>query len=528
MNMGMSYRRERDDEETPAILTALTEHSPSPVVELDPQGLTYANLAALSLLPDLPEIGEEHPFISGIRRIASGIREAQSHSGTGEVMLNESRYRLDVSLVPETGGLRVYATELADSRRLLKNVLEHAADALFLHDLEGHILEVNQGACESLGYGREELLSFKIQDIETLAPEALFSLWESMTADDPVTVYGRHRRKDGTTFPVEIRLALFEERGMSLILAMARDDTERKETQRLLAESERRFRQLFDRSVEAMFLHDTEGRIVDCNAEACHSLGYTREELLSLSVEDFAMDVLSDEERRRREETPWRQAVRLGSGSAISFHENEHKRKDGTTFPVEVGIGAIDRGEGLLVLASARDISVRRLLEEELTYRDYHDPLTGLPNHEMLDTRLKEALSEAERLRGKIPVMLLHLGGLDRARERLGYRAGNRLLKAAAQRVRGCLGLEDTVGRPDGDELAVLAESATDDEQAVQTALDILEDPRSPLEDGEFQAEPTIGIALAPSEAGAPNPLDAAYEALCQARRSGELYEIFR
>lgn len=525
--MGKNYRREIDEGEKFASLAALIEQSPIPVIELDPRGLAYANSAAISLFPDLPDKGEEHPLISGSRSIASGIREMEEDSVTGEIELNDSPYRLHVSLVPETGGLRVYATELAESRGLLRNVVEHAADALFLHDLEGRIVEVNRGACESLGYEREDLLSRKIQDIEALDSEELFSIWKGMTPDKPVTVQSLHRRKDGTTFPVEARLVLSEENETPLVLAMARDVTERKEAQRLLAESERRFRQLFDRSVEAIFLHDAEGRIVECNAEACNSLGYTREELLSLSVEDFAVDVLSEEERHRREDTPWRRAMRAGPGIQSTFHTNEHRRKDGSTFPVEVGIGAIDYGKGCLVLASARDISGHRLLEEELAHRTYHDPLTGLPNREMLDDILKRAIPGAERRGESLAVMFLHLGNINRTRERLGYRAGDRLLDAAARRVRGALGLEDTIGRPSGDELAVLALSVTEEEQAVQTALDILEELRSPLEDGEFQVDATIGIAIASGGAGASNPLNAAYEALCQARRSGDPYGVY-
>lgn len=279
--------------------------------------------------------------------------------------------------------------------------------------------------------------------------------------------------------------------------------------------------------MEAIFLHDAEGRIVECNAEACNSLGYTREELLSLSVEEFAVDVLSEEERHRREDTPWRRVMRAGPGIQSTFHKNEHRRKDGSTFPVEVGIGAVDYGSERLVLASARDISDRRFLEEKLRYRNYHDALTGLPNREMLDNILKRAIPDAERRGESLAVMFLHLGDINRARERLGYRAGDRLLDAAARRIRGALGLEDTIGRPSGDELAVLALSVTGEEQAVQTALDILEELRAPLEDGEFQAEATIGIAIASGETGAPNPLDAAYEALCQARRSGDPYGVY-
>jgi PAS domain S-box-containing protein len=209
--------------------------------------------------------------------------------------------------------------------------------------------------------------------------------------------------------------------------AYAADVTQHREAERLVVESERRFRQLFDHSVEAIFLHDPRGRIVDCSAEACLSLGYSRRELLSLSVEEFATGVLSQEERSQRDDTPWSRALRAGPEAQVAFHENVHRRKDGSTFPVEVGIGAMDYGESRLVLASARDISERKLLEEALVYRATHDPLTGLPNRELLDSRLEHALARAAQRGEGIAALFLHLGGLYRARERLGYRAGDRL-----------------------------------------------------------------------------------------------------
>ncbi|WP_047864806.1 sensor domain-containing diguanylate cyclase [Rubrobacter aplysinae] len=428
MNAGDSgYWRDGDNLDRLAHLAAFPEQNPNPVVELDDRGLLYANPAALALFPDLRQREEAHGLISAARRIASGLRESGPLSGTGEADLEGTAYELEVYLVPGTGGIRVYASDIT---------------------------------------GRREAWS-------------------------------------------------------------------------LLEESERRFRQLFDSTVEAIFLHDAEGRIVDCNEEACASLGYSREELLSLSVADFASDVIPKEERRRRADTPWRKALRAGPGLQSTFHKNEHRRKDGGTFPVEVGIGAMDYGRERLVLASARDISGRRRLEEELAYRTHHDPPTGLPNSELLDARLKNALARARRRQSRLTVMLLRVGGVDRARERLGYRAGDRLLDGVARRMGGCLGPEDTVARTGGDDLAVIVESAGDEETATRIILEILEALRDPLplDEAEIQTEITAGIALAPREGPGGEPeekpeegpeeaLDAAYESMCRARLRGEPYEL--
>jgi PAS domain S-box-containing protein len=155
-------------------------------------------------------------------------------------------------------------------------------------------------------------------------------------------------------------------RGVGLV-GTIQDITERKRAEDALRESERRFRALFENSGDALIVHDQSGNVVDCNREAYRSLGYTREEFLGLSVGDFAVDVLSEEEKAQRgDDTFWKRAMRAEPGEVVAFHENIHRRKDGTTFPVEVGLGSIDYGGRRLVFASARDITERKRAEMEL------------------------------------------------------------------------------------------------------------------------------------------------------------------
>jgi len=151
------------------------------------------------------------------------------------------------------------------------------------------------------------------------------------------------------------------------VVVNQRDITDRKEAENKLRESERRFRQLFENSSDALFVHDEQGRLVDCNAEACRALGYTREDLLELSVADVATRLISEEERgEKKGETLWERAMRGEPGRIVGFEENELRRKDGTTFPVEVGVGAIEYARRRLIFASARDTTERKRAETAL------------------------------------------------------------------------------------------------------------------------------------------------------------------
>jgi PAS domain S-box-containing protein len=109
-------------------------------------------------------------------------------------------------------------------------IIEHAADAFFVYDAGGKIFDVNRRAGGTLGYTREELLSLSMTDVEAiLLPEGIAGLWRRLASGEPVTTEGAHRRKDGTAFPVEIRVSLLGEVGRRrLALSIARDITGRK------------------------------------------------------------------------------------------------------------------------------------------------------------------------------------------------------------------------------------------------------------------------------------------------------------
>ncbi|HEU4846632.1 MAG TPA: PAS domain S-box protein, partial [Rubrobacteraceae bacterium] len=159
---------------------------------------------------------------------------------------------------------------------------------------------------------------------------------------------------------LEARVA---ERTIQLESALA----ELEQRERSLLESERQLRQLFENSADALFVHDEHGRFVDCNAQACRALGYTREELLELSVADLATHLISEEERREKKgRTLWERARRGAPGRMVGFEENELRRKDGTTFPVEVGVGALEYKGRRLIFASVRDTTERKLAEAAL------------------------------------------------------------------------------------------------------------------------------------------------------------------
>jgi len=131
---------------------------------------------------------------------------------------------------------------LRESEERLRAVVEQAGDSVFLHDLDGRIVDVNRASCERLGYTREELLSLTVGDVDPDAGRRgdQSGLWPDVVGGKTAVFETRHRRRDGNVFPVEVTLGLIEVRGVQFVLALARDITERNQAEESLRTSERK------------------------------------------------------------------------------------------------------------------------------------------------------------------------------------------------------------------------------------------------------------------------------------------------
>ncbi len=263
--------------------------------------------------------------------------------------------------------LRLYATTLghlitrkqteealraSDAR--FRTLVDHAADAFYLHDNKGTILDVNQQACKSLGYSREELLGISPIKFDAGLDRSVFDQLEArLDAGEEVEFETRHRRKDGTEFPVEVRGRPFWQGERRFSVALARDISERKQAQEALT----LFRTLIDHTHDVVEVIDPEtGRFLDANEQAWLTLGYSREEFLTLSVPDV---------NPRVADQTWQKMLGEVRQSGSIVRESQHQRKDGSIFPIEININYIHLDRDY-ILAVVRDITERKHAEEVL------------------------------------------------------------------------------------------------------------------------------------------------------------------
>jgi PAS domain S-box-containing protein len=181
------------------------------------------------------------------------------------------------------------ARKIAERYRIL---FSNINDVVFVHEylepgLPGRFIEVNDIACERLGYSREELLTMTPKDID--APEGYAMVPEIMKKlkkEKHVVWEGIHVTKQGVRIPVEISNHLFDMEGSPVILATVRDITERKKSGELLKKSEEKYRKIFENIQDIFYQSDLEGRIIDISPSIERYSGYKPEELIGMKIED--------------------------------------------------------------------------------------------------------------------------------------------------------------------------------------------------------------------------------------------------
>ena len=124
--------------------------------------------------------------------------------------------------------------ELRASEARFRTLVDHAADSILLRTEDGKLVDVNQNACESLGYTRDELIGMTPRDLVDPSEDPAFfrSVGERLNAGEVFAFESRFRRKDGTVLPVEVRVRPFWQHGQRFFLAIARDITDRKRAEK--------------------------------------------------------------------------------------------------------------------------------------------------------------------------------------------------------------------------------------------------------------------------------------------------------
>lgn len=240
-----------------------------------------------------------------------------------------------------------------------RNLFGQTTDALFLHDSQGKILDLNRAACQSLGYTFEELLNSNISTFaEAFSPKRLKKLTGNLKAGEAATFEGTHRRKNGTSYPVSVRIIIFESGKEKLYLATTRDISEVKRTEKNLQESESRYRRLFENNPLPMYIYDMETlKILEINETFVSRYGYARDEILNITIKDI---------RPKEEFDRLVPHIRDLEPGMLYTGVWKHQRKDGTVIDVDITSTDFPYQNKRARLVLCNDITEKLRVEEEL------------------------------------------------------------------------------------------------------------------------------------------------------------------
>lgn len=235
----------------------------------------------------------------------------------------------------------------ADMYRMLYH---HAGDAIFVSDPEGNLIEVNQAACDYVGYSREELLRMRPEQLNS--PELsgkVAGRLEQILKEGTCFFETIHVHRDGTRIPVELLARRIEHAGQSFILTICRNAACRKQ-------SELEYRKVVQATGDGYWMVSAQdARIIDVNDTFCEMVGYTRDELLSMRISDL-------EAIEAPEETAAR--IRKIMETGHDLFETRHRHKDGRILEFEVSVSYADIRGGV-IFVFVRDISERKRQEAE-------------------------------------------------------------------------------------------------------------------------------------------------------------------
>lgn len=249
--------------------------------------------------------------------------------------------------------------ELRTSEARFRAFIDYATDGLFIIDDNVTVVDANREACESLGYTRDELIGLHPAAFDPSAtPAVVEERGRHIFAGELVSFETHHRRKDGTLFPVEMRLRRFVTGGRGLAIGLARDITERRLAEQALGASHQLLRSIVEATADAIFLKDLQGRYLLINSAGARFLGRDVGEIIGrtddeLFSADTAEVVLAGD----------RQV--MATGETQVFEETATAAGVTRTYMAQKSAYRDARGQIIGVVGVSRDITELKRLEDQ-------------------------------------------------------------------------------------------------------------------------------------------------------------------
>ncbi|MCP1452810.1 MULTISPECIES: bifunctional diguanylate cyclase/phosphodiesterase [Pseudomonas] len=433
-----------------------------------------------------------------IRNLEMPFRRSNGQVFTG--LISAEPFDLDttpalVVVVRDISQLKETQQQLQTSEEKFAKAFHASPDGLLLsRQSDGLLIEVNEGFSRITGFNSALSVDRSTLDLGIWVNlNERKQMLDLLKRDGFVRDFSCHiRRNDG-----QIRLCEVSSRPLPIgnedcMLTIARDITER----HLMQEKLQQAATVFESTAEGVLITDTQQHISAVNRAFTEITGYSETEalghtprLLASGLHDSAFYAAM-----------WHQLTAEGHWQG----EISNRRKNGELYPSWLTISAVRNRDRQIThfVAVFADISSLKHAQARLDYQAHHDPLTGLPNRTLFESRLLAALNGQQENGGQGAVLFLDLDRFKHINDSLGHPVGDLLLKGIAVRLREQLRDIDTVARLGGDEFIILLPGLQQPSDAEHIAQKLLNCFAAPFQAGEheFFISASIGTSLYPQD----------------------------
>jgi len=276
--------------------------------------------------------------------------------------------------------------------------------------------------------------------------------------------------------------------------------------------------QVFESSNDVIIIADKDDRIITVNKAFERITGYNQDEVIDNKPTSIMFDL--------KDTMLYEEIRHLVNKNGVWEGELKGRRKDGAVFPSWLSIHVIKDKKGAIInkLVTLSDLSQKKQMEKRVDYLAQHDPLTGLPNRDLLLDRLQQSIAMAKRLHKKIALLYINVDSLKTINDSLGYTSGDLLLQALAKVIDLIILESDTASNIGGDKFIIIINNITHPEDVLKIIASIYDKISAPFKIKEHSINITlsIGVSIYPDDGDSTQLLiNNAETALYSAKDSG-------